>query len=59
MEIYRENNMKDKYTFGKCKNCNKNAALKNGYCSNCQDNKADLPPGFEDLFRGFDNKEDK
>ena len=43
----------DKYEFGKCKNCNTEAPLKNGYCSNCQDRKMDLPEGFEEMFRGL------
>jgi len=51
--------MKDKYEFGKCKNCGTEAALKNGYCSNCQDKKMDLPPGFEELFnKGWEEKND-
>jgi len=36
--------------FGKCKDCNRWEVLKNGYCSNCQDKKMDLPPGFEEIF---------
>ena len=48
--------MKDKYTFGRCKNCGKEAPLKNGYCKDCQDKKVDLPEGFEELFGGFDKK---
>ena len=48
--------MKDKYEFGKCKNCSKEAPLKNGYCKDCQDKKMDLPPGFEEMFGGLNEK---
>ena len=41
---------KNKYTFGRCKNCGKEVPLKNGYCVSCQDKNVDLPPGFEELF---------
>jgi len=47
--------MKDKYEIGQCKNCGKNLPLKNGYCKDCQKKKVDLPPGFNEVFRGFKN----
>lgn len=40
------------YYFGKCKYCNKEKALKNGICSDCE-KKMKLPKGFNDIFGKF------
>lgn len=48
-----KNNKKDKYDFGQCKGCNKEAPLKNGYCIKCKDMSDlfnDLPDVFKDIF---------
>jgi len=45
--------MEDKYEFGKCKNCSKEAPLKNGYCIDCELNNKNKPDIFDDLFGGF------
>jgi hypothetical protein len=41
--------MKSKYTIGECLSCQKNTALKDGYCQDCQ-SKIELPNFFKDLF---------
>jgi uncharacterized OB-fold protein len=47
--------MKDKYEFGKCKNCGKETTLKNNYCKDCQDKKIEMPDVFKDIFGAFDD----
>lgn len=42
----------DVYSLGKCLLCNKEAALKNSKCTNCQDNS----DNFIDFFNGIINK---
>lgn len=41
----------DKYTFGQCKVCYKDKALKNGVCKECKEN--DMPDFMKELFGGF------
>ena len=41
----------DNFTFGRCKYCGKDKALKDDICSDCADK--ELPFPFEDLFGGF------
>ena len=40
------------YTFGECKICHKNKALKDGVCEECN-RVQELPEGFEKIFGGF------
>ena len=41
--------MKDEYSFGRCDNCGKNGALKNGRCSNCR---IEIPEFLVNIFGG-------
>jgi len=46
---------KDIYNFGKCRECDKNTVLKNGYCVECEEH--DIPDFIKDLFKQKDNDE--
>ena len=39
---------KDEYTFGQCKICKKDTALKNGVCKDCE--ATEMPDFIEQLF---------
>jgi len=46
--------MKDEYTFGKCRICHKDEALKNGVCKDCED--TNMPEWMKEFFGGFGYK---
>ena len=50
-----ESKKKDEYTFGQCKFCLKQAALKNGLCVECQQKERNNP-SFADWFEDLINK---
>ncbi len=46
--------MEDEYTFGQCRICKKDAALKNGVCNDCED--IDMPDFIRQLFGDIGQK---
>ena len=45
---------KDNYSIDYCQNCKQFAALKNGYCKDCQDKQ--LPDFFKDMLEKFNGE---
>lgn len=43
----------DTFTIGQCKKCKETTALKNGYCSKCQQPDVEMPEFLTDIFSGF------
>ena len=49
-------NKEDTYSFGMCKICKDNKALKNGVCPECEEKQPELPDYFKDLFTEFNRR---